>query len=154
MDHAVLLSILREKLHDNRFLRLIESLLQAGYLEDWRYHATLSGSPQGAVLSPILSNIYLDQLDKFVETTLLPAYNVGDRRRPNPPWARLQRAGDKPGKAGHRDQARLLRRQMQQVPPWTRSTPTIVASATCDMPTIGCSVLAGHDTKPRRSSMR
>jgi len=53
-----LVSILREKIHDNRFLRLIENLLRAGYLEAWTYHATLSGSPQGAVLSPILANIY------------------------------------------------------------------------------------------------
>ena len=58
LDHAVLVSILREKIHDNRFLRLIENLLRAGYLEAWTYHATLSGSPQGAVLSPILANIY------------------------------------------------------------------------------------------------
>ena len=66
LDHTVLMTTLREKLHDNRFLRLIETLLQAGYLEEWRYHATLSGSPQGAVLSPLLSNIYLDKLDNYV----------------------------------------------------------------------------------------
>lgn len=72
LDHSILLSILREKIQDNRFLRLIENLLQAGYLEEWTYHATLSGSPQGAVLSPILSNIYLSKLDQFVEPTLIP----------------------------------------------------------------------------------
>src|SRR5712691_1611378 len=66
LDHQVLISILREKLHDNRFLRLIGQLLEAGYLEEWTYHPTLSGSPQGGVVSPILSNIYLDQLDKYV----------------------------------------------------------------------------------------
>ena len=60
LDHSVLLAILNEKLHDNRFLRLLSNLLQAGYLEDWKYHATLSGSPQGGVVSPILSNVYLD----------------------------------------------------------------------------------------------
>jgi group II intron reverse transcriptase/maturase len=84
LDHSVLLSILSEKIHDGRFLRLIGNLLQAGHLEDWRYSATLSGSPQGSVLSPILSNIYLDRLDRFVETTLLPKHNRGNRRRPNP----------------------------------------------------------------------
>jgi group II intron reverse transcriptase/maturase len=67
LDHEVMLAILREKIHDNRFLRLIRNLLQAGYLEQWRYHETLSGSPQGGVVSPILSNIYLDKLDKYVE---------------------------------------------------------------------------------------
>ena len=61
LDHQVLLSILAEKIHDNRFLRLISNMLAAGYLEDWRWNATLSGAPQGGVASPILSNIYLDR---------------------------------------------------------------------------------------------
>jgi retron-type reverse transcriptase len=52
IDHGMLLSILGEKIHDNRFLRLVQYLLQAGYLEDWRYHKTLSGSPQGGVVTP------------------------------------------------------------------------------------------------------
>jgi len=52
LNHTILLSILRERIHDNRFLRLIENLLRAGYLEDWIYNATLSGSPQGAVVTP------------------------------------------------------------------------------------------------------
>ncbi|MGH9830133.1 MAG: reverse transcriptase/maturase family protein, partial [Blastocatellia bacterium] len=75
LDHTVLLSILRAKIHDGRFLRLIETLLQAGYLEAWRFHATLSGCPQGGIVSPILANIYLDKLDQFVETDLVPAYS-------------------------------------------------------------------------------
>ncbi|TMD92012.1 MAG: maturase, partial [Chloroflexi bacterium] len=75
LDHEVLLNILGERIHDNRFLRLIRHMLQAGYLEEWRWHETLSGAPQGGVCSPILSNIYLDKLDKFVETELLPTYN-------------------------------------------------------------------------------
>jgi len=75
-----MLSILGEKIHDGRFLRLMKGLFEAGYLEEWTYHATLSGTPQGGVVSPILSNIYLDALDKFVETTLFPAHNRGTRR--------------------------------------------------------------------------
>ncbi len=116
LDHAVLLSILREKIHDNRFLRLIDSLLRAGYLEDWRYNATLSGSPQGAVLSPILSNIYLDKLDQFVVQSLLPRYTRGNRRRPNAVWQRLQQEARKLRKLGNQDEAQRLRHQMQQVP--------------------------------------
>jgi retron-type reverse transcriptase len=81
LDPTVLLSILREKLYDNRFLRLLKNLFKAGYLEDWTYHSTLSGVPQGGVCSPILMNIYLDRLDQFVETVLLPLYNRGDRRK-------------------------------------------------------------------------
>jgi hypothetical protein len=67
--------LLKEKLHHNRFLRLIQNLLHAGYLEEWRSHQTLSGCPQGGGISPILSNIYMDQLDMFVEQILLPEYN-------------------------------------------------------------------------------
>ncbi len=52
LDHGILHGILAEKIHDNRFLRLVDGLLQAGYLEDWRYHANLSGSPQGGIVTP------------------------------------------------------------------------------------------------------
>ncbi len=82
----------------------------------YTYHATLSGSPQGSILSPVLSNIYLDKLDNYVETVLLPAYNRGDRRKINPVWLRLQNQARHLRKTGQRDQAHLRRRQMQQVP--------------------------------------
>ena len=65
-------------------LRLVSNMLKAGYMEDWRYHDTLSGTPQGGIISPLLSNIYLDKLDRFVEKMLLPVYNHGDRRRNDP----------------------------------------------------------------------
>jgi retron-type reverse transcriptase len=58
------MAILREKIQDNRFLRSIEHLLKAGYLEPWVYPATRSGAPQGGVVSPILATIDLDRLDK------------------------------------------------------------------------------------------
>jgi hypothetical protein len=116
LDHAVLVSILREKVHDNRFLRLIENLLQAGYLEAWQYHNTLSGSPQGAVVSPILANIYLSKLDHYVESTLVPQYTRGNRRRINPTWARLGEASRTLRLAGLPTEARRMRRQMQAVP--------------------------------------
>jgi retron-type reverse transcriptase len=70
IDHSVLLEILREKINDNRFIRLIQGLLEAGYLEDWKYNKTYSGTPQGGVLSPLLANIYLDKLDKYAEETV------------------------------------------------------------------------------------
>ena len=78
--------ILAEKIHDNRFLRLIRNMLRAGYLEDWEWNATLSGAPQGGVASPVLSNIYLDRLDKFAETVLIPEYTRGESRKANPAY--------------------------------------------------------------------
>jgi group II intron reverse transcriptase/maturase len=116
LNHTVLLNILRDKIHDNRFLRLIENLLKAGYLEEWRYNATLSGSPQGAILSPILANIYLDKLDKFVVEELIPQYNRGKARQLNPEWKRLQGLAQRLKKKGLLSEARIARRLMQQVP--------------------------------------
>ena len=92
LDHSVMLQTLGEKINDNRFLRLVGQMLRAGYLEDWVWGATLSGAPQGGVLSPCLSNIYLDRLDKFVETILLPGHTRGVLRRCNPAYKRVQHA--------------------------------------------------------------
>jgi group II intron reverse transcriptase/maturase len=86
LEHEIMVSILAEKIHDNRFLRLIRNMLTAGYLEDWEYHQTLSGAPQGGVVSPILSNIYLNKLDVFAETVLIPQHTRGTHRRPNPEY--------------------------------------------------------------------
>ena len=115
INHTILLKILGEDIHDNRFLRLLRELLQAGYLEDWTYHPTLSGTPQGAVLSPVLSNIYLARFDQYIETELIPAYTRGARRAPNPAYVALthqiaagKRRGDKTGVAALRKQRRLL----------------------------------------------
>lgn len=89
IDHKIMLSILREKIHDNRFLNLVENLLGAGYLEKWDYRPTLSGTPQGGIISPILANIYLDKLDKFVEETLIPEYTKKRVRRYKPEYVQI-----------------------------------------------------------------
>jgi group II intron reverse transcriptase/maturase len=116
LDHTIQHSILSEKIHDNRFLRLIDNLLDAGYLEQWRYHATLSGVPQGSVVGPVLSNIYLDRLDQFVETVLLPAHNQGQRRKPNPIYMALVNEARRKRIAGQRQEAKALRQQAQRLP--------------------------------------
>lgn len=100
IDHDVLLGILREKIHDGRFVNLIAGLLRAGYMEDWKYHETLSGSPQGGIVSPILANLYLDRLDQFVERELLPAFNRGTVRRTNQAYHNLQKMAARRRKAG------------------------------------------------------
>ena len=66
IDHTVLISFIREKVKDARLIKLIYQFLKAGYMEDWQYHATYSGTPQGGILSPLLANIYLHRLDQFV----------------------------------------------------------------------------------------
>jgi group II intron reverse transcriptase/maturase len=116
LDHAILVGILREKIHDNRFLRLVENLLRAGYLEGWKHHVTLSGVPQGGVVSPILSNIYLDRLDQFVETTLRPRYTRGEIRQGNPAYVAVEQARRHARRTGQGQVARQLLRQLRGLP--------------------------------------
>jgi hypothetical protein len=91
-------------------------MLQAGYLEDWVWNATLSGAPQGGVVSPVLSNIYLHRLDDFVETVLIPEYTRGKRRASNPAYYRLRSAARRARARGDRAQARELRVRQRSLP--------------------------------------
>jgi hypothetical protein len=111
-----MLGILGENIHDNRFLRLVRNMLQAGYLEDWTWNATLSGAPQGGVVSPILSNIYLHKLDRFVETVLIPENTRGVRRKGNPAYETVKEAGRGARKRGDRAALRELRKQLRTMP--------------------------------------
>ena len=88
IDHNVLISILRERISDERFLRLIRKFLNAGYVEDWKYNKTYSGTPQGGIVSPILANIYLDKFDKYIKE-YAAKFRKGDRRSINPDYWRL-----------------------------------------------------------------
>ena len=124
LDHEVLLNILGERIHDNRFLRLIRHMLQAGYLEEWRWHETLSGAPQGGVCSPILSNIYLDKLDKFVETVLLSKYNREKRKGKNPAYQQIEHAIARAKRRGDRQAVRALRKQRRKLPSQDPQDPT------------------------------
>ena len=81
IDHDVLVQILRERISDDRFIRLIRKFLKAGYVEDWTFHNTYSGTPQGGIVSPILANIYLDKLDKYVKE-YIQHFDKGTKRRP------------------------------------------------------------------------
>jgi group II intron reverse transcriptase/maturase len=116
LDHGILLRILAEKIHDQRFLRLIQNMLKAGYLEDWEYHETLSGCPQGGVISPILSNIYLNKLDEFVERELIPQHTQGKGRRINPEYQRIKLRRKRARRRGDQAAARDLARQMRALP--------------------------------------
>ncbi len=116
LNHEIMVRILSEKIHDNRFLRLIKQMLKAGYLEDWKYHETLSGAPQGGVVSPILSNIYLHKLDVYVETVLIPRYTRGKRRKRNPEYERIASKMVWARARGNRDKVRDLRRSLRRLP--------------------------------------
>jgi group II intron reverse transcriptase/maturase len=116
LDHEVMLSVLAENINDNRFLRLIKQMLKAGYLEDREWNATLSGVPQGGVVSPVLSNAYLDRMDKFAEAVLIPEYARGQARMKNPACRRGESAIRRARRNGDRAAERELRQQQRSLP--------------------------------------
>lgn len=89
IHHDILIDILKERISDDRFIRLIRKFLKAGYIEDWVYHKTYSGTPQGGIISPILANIYLDKLDKYMQE-YIQKFNKGKDRKRNPEYRKLE----------------------------------------------------------------
>lgn len=80
INHDVLINILKERIADERFIRLVRKFLKAGYIEKWQYHNTYSGTPQGGIISPILANIYLDKLDKYIKE-YIAKFDNGKKRK-------------------------------------------------------------------------
>src|SRR6266700_175604 len=115
-DHELILSTLGEHIQDGRFLGLLKKLLDAGYLEEWKLNKTLSGVPQGSILSPVLSNILLSKLDRFVESRLIPRSTKVDRRKPNPAYHRLRIQASRLRQKGQREAARKCKQQAQHLP--------------------------------------
>ena len=94
----------------------MRNMLKAGYLEDWEYRETLSGCPQGGIVSPILSNVYLHKLDEFVEQELIPKYTQGERRRTNPEYRNTANRRVSARRRGDRAAARDLEKQLRALP--------------------------------------
>lgn len=88
INHAVLVEIINQKIKDARFLKLIRLFLKAGYMEDWKYHETYSGCPQGGIISPILANIYLNELDRHV-MKIKKEFDVATKARYTPEYTKL-----------------------------------------------------------------
>jgi len=115
-DHQIMIDTMAEDIHDNRFLGLLRNMLTAGYLEDWVWNATLSGTPQGGVVSPILSNIYLHRLDDFVEKVLIPRHTRGVLRASNWEYKRVASALARARRRGDRVHVRELRKRLRGLP--------------------------------------
>ncbi len=116
LDHDLIISALAEHIQDGRFLNLVKRLLDAGYLEDWKFNRTLSGVPQGSILSPLLSNLLLNKLDQFVETHLIPRYTKGKTRKYNPVYIKLRNRAAQLRKRGQTKEAQQLKKQAQELP--------------------------------------
>jgi RNA-directed DNA polymerase len=88
IDHNRLIKALQTKIDDRKFIRLMWAMLKAGYMEEWVWHKTYSGVPQGGIVSPIMANVYLHELDTWVAAKI-KAFNQGKRRSPNPEYRQL-----------------------------------------------------------------
>ena len=116
IDHAVLLKILEKNIHDGRFIRLVSNMLKAGYLEDWKFNQTISGTPQGGVISPLLANIYLNEFDQWIEKVLIPDNTRGKRQKANPVYSRMNAEISKARKSGDIQTAHRLEVERRNIP--------------------------------------
>jgi len=123
INHDKLLEILGRQVHDKRLLELIHRGIEAGAMMEWEYIPSYSGTAQGSVLSPLLANIYLNELDKFVEESLLPLYNRGKRRQENPEYAELANRERKARRKGDVKMAKHYAKLKRQIPSVTLDDP-------------------------------
>src|SRR5919197_6079567 len=91
INHEILMELLKKRIEDIQFLDLIRNMLKAGYVEDWQYHKTYSGTPQGGIVSPILANIYLHELDEFMEQKK-QEFDQGKRRQVAEDWKAVKKS--------------------------------------------------------------
>lgn len=117
LNHPTLLRLLNRRIKDNRFLHLIEQFLRAGYIEDWIYHKTYTGTPQGGCLSPLLSNIYLHELDVWMQQQIAQ-FNKGKVRALRKEYIALRgrkaRAKTRAQRSGNWTEYKTLQQELSQ----------------------------------------
>lgn len=115
IDHDILLEIIGRNIKDPKFLKLLREMLKAGDLEDWKYQNTYSGTPQGGVISPLLANIYLNELDRYVETAILPQYNKGRKKPINPEYKEIENRIHQARRKGQTELAEELGKKLRTI---------------------------------------
>lgn len=123
IPHDTIITLLGRSIQDNRFLKLVKEMLQAGYVDDWRYHRSYSGTPQGGIVSPLLANIVLHELDCYVEDELLPLFTAGKRRKNNRVYDRLWQEKRKAKIRGDKKRYKELNRKLRQIPRYDPNDP-------------------------------
>ena len=94
IPHNGLLKAVARRIADGKVMSLVSAFLEAGYMENWQFHTTYSGTPQGGIISPLLCNIFLHQLDEYMES--LGANRVQTKReerlRRSPEYRKIENA--------------------------------------------------------------
>lgn len=116
INHDVLMEILSRDIQDGRFLNLLRQGLKAGKVDEWGYKETHSGTPQGGILSPLLSNIYMNELDVYIEDVLIPQYTKGKARRHNKAYKRYEHHINMARKAGDKRRVAQLEQERRKLP--------------------------------------
>jgi group II intron reverse transcriptase/maturase len=116
IDHEVLMGILSKDIQDGRLLNLIRMSLEAGIMEGWKYRPSYSGTPQGGILSPLLANVYLHELDCYIEDVLIPQNTKGQKRAANRAYERLGCRAYRARRRGDMAIAQTYDKQMRQLP--------------------------------------
>jgi group II intron reverse transcriptase/maturase len=118
IDHQTMLGVIRKHVHDYKLLRFIKGMLKAGYLEDWQYHQTYSGTPQGGVISPLMANILLNEFDTYIEEILVPQYTKGDKskRKWNPEYQKFNQRAVRAKKKGNIEGYKKAIKERRKVP--------------------------------------
>ena len=133
-DHHVLINILRKRIADEYFIALIWKLLKAGYMEQWTYNHTYSGTPQGSGVSPLLANIYLNELDTFIDK-YKENFDTGKRAKVNPEYKReysklcdIQSKNTQVWNELDKQSKATARKEQQKQQKTVRSLPTLVTN--------------------------
>jgi len=116
LSHTKLVEIIGRKITDERLLKLLKGMLEAGYLENWKYHQTYSGTPQGGICSPILANIFLNELDIYIEQELIPQYTTGEFRQVNPAYVQLAKELRQAQRKGEIQRYKQLVKERRSIP--------------------------------------
>ena len=116
LNHKVIIKILRKRIKDRSFLKLLEAMLEAGYMENWKYFKTYSGAPQGGICSPVIANIVLHELDQFIEDEIIPEYTKGRKRKFNMEYINLSSREQRARKRGDWITVKALRKQYTKLP--------------------------------------
>src|SRR5713226_2049659 len=131
INHELVMRLLAKKIEDTRFLRLIRAMLDAGYLEEWTYHTTYSGVPQGSIVSPVLANVYLHELDIFMKS-MKEQFDKGKRRKGNRAYIRhsnkihrLRKKGDRlKGKENTKGTLQTIQKDIKEIQHQRRRLPS------------------------------